>query len=220
MTLVTYRRLADAPPPERELLAVEADGRASVWRSNGTAIGRFGGIVADLEGLRAAVVGAAAGAPPTVATLPPGAALEVVEAGGRTARVEARAPVNGPWSRLVEHCRRELDAQVDAPLAAIAGALGVDGVFRLEHRGSAPLPVELASLMLELVLWRDGSEAGRGRVTADGLGRVEAGPGWSLVLPAPEADLSGRGTLVAVASFVADDAGIYVPVAISASVTI
>ena len=220
MTLVTYRRLADAPPPEREMLDVEPNGEARAWRSNGRAIGSFGGPVADVAELRAALDEAAGSDPPAVVALPPGAALEVLETGGRTARLEARAPVGGPWSRLVELCRREIDAQVDAPLAAIEGVVGSDGGFRLEHRGTGTIPVELGSLVVDVVLWRDGAEAGRGRMTGDGTGHVEAGPGWTISLPAPAMDLTGGGTVVAVASFVAEDGGIYVPVAISARVTI
>ena len=220
MTLVTYSRLAAAPPPERELLEVEPDGRARAWRSNGTVIGRFGGTAGDLAGLRAAVEEAAAGEPPAVAVLPPGAALEIVETAGQTARLEARAPVDGSWAGLVELCRRELDAQVASPVAAIAGILGADGGFRLEHRGSESLSLELGALAVEMVLWRDGAEAARGRVTGAGFGRVDAGPGWTMQLAAPAVDAWGGGTLVAVASFVADDAGIYVPVAITARVSI
>ena len=120
----------------------------------------------------------------------------------------------------MELCRREIDAQVDAPLAAIAGVLAADGGFRLEHRGSGTIPVELGSLVVDVVLWRDGAETARGRVTGDGPGRVEAGPGWAISLPAPAMDLAGGGRVVAVASFVAEDGGIYVPVAITARVTI
>jgi len=57
-------------------------------------------------------------------------------------------------------------------------------------------------------------------VTGAGFGRVDAGPGWTMQLAAPAVDAWGGGTLVAVASFVADDAGIYVPVAITARVSI
>jgi len=220
MTLVTYSRLADAPPPERELLEVEPDGRARVWRSNGTAIGRFGGTAGDLAGLRAAAEEAAAGEPPTVGELPPGAALEIVAAGARPARRAPPAAVAGSWAQVVDLCRGELDAQVAWPVAAIAGVLGADGGFRLEHRGSETLPIELGALVVEVVLWRGGAEAARGRMPGEGLGRVEAGPGWSIQLAGPAVDLRGGGTLVAVASFVADDAGIYVPVAITARATI
>ncbi len=215
MTLVTYRRLADAPPPERELLELDPDGSARVWRSNGPAIGRFGGTLDDVAALRAAVASAAAADPPAVGSLPSGAAVEVVDAAGRTARLEARAPVEGPWAPLVERCRRVLDAQVEAPLAAIAGVLDVDGGLRLEHRGTAVLPVELGALAVDFTLWRDGAEAARGRITGSPLGHAEAGPGWATTIPSPEPDLAGSGTLVVVASFVADDAGIDVPVAIT-----
>lgn len=220
MTVVAFRRLSAAPPPERELLTVHDDGRAEAWRSNGAAIGRFAGPVPDLEAFRAAAAAAAgAGAPPSP-ELPAGASLDEVEIGGVTARFEARDPVEGPWAALVEACRALLDGLVASPVAAIGLEVSADGGLRLLHRGSDVLPVELSSLRTELVLWRDGTEVTRKGSADHGLGRVEAGPGWSAEVAAPPGAIEGSGRLVATASFVAEDGGVFVPVTVTARTTV
>jgi hypothetical protein len=220
MPLIVFRRLNDAPPPERELLTVADDGRADVWRSSGPAVGRFAGDVPGVEALRAAVTAVEGAEPPATPGLPPDASVETVEAGGRTAQVEAGLPLPGPWGALVGICRSLLDALVESPVAAIAAELAPDGGLRLEHRGSEAMTLELGSLRAEVVRWRDGREAGRAAVEGPGGGRVEAGPGWSLALPAPALDLAGGGRLVATVSLVADDRGIETPVTITARATV
>lgn len=216
--LLRFRRLADAPPPERELLDVREDGTAVAWRSNGRAVGRFAGSVPNLDEVLAAVSAADGEAPPPPPDVPADAAVETVEIGGRAARFESRIPVDGPWGPLVRTCRSLLETMTGSPVAAIGAVLAPDGTMRLEARGTEPLPVELASLEATITLWRDGREAASGRVTGGALDRVEAGPGWSVELAAPAMSIGGGGTLVAVASFVADDDGIYVPVSLTATV--
>jgi len=220
MPLVAFRRLNDAPPPERELLTVADDGTAEGWRSSGPVIGRFAGPVADPAGLRASVDAVAGVDPPVTSEAPPDASIETVEVEGCAASVEAGLPMDGPWGALLEACREVLDAVVEAPVAAIGADLAPSGELRLEHRGTEALAIEPASLRAELVLWRDGREAGRASVAGPGGSRIEAGPGWSLELPAPSLDLAGGGRLVATVSLVADDGGIDVPVTITARATV
>ena len=74
------------------------------------------------------------------------------------------------------------------------------------------MTLELDSLPVSLTLWRDAREAARGSAAAS-AGRVEAGPGWSLDVPRASIDLGGGGKLVAVASFIAEDEGVFVPMA-------
>jgi hypothetical protein len=210
--LVSFARIAFSPPPLREMLAVQADGTATAWRSNGPAVGRFGGRADPIEDLRAAVVGVAtAEGPPEPLELVPDAAWEEVSASGKTARFAADADVDGPWGALLDRCRSLLDAVSGSPTAAIVVLVDTGGHVRLEQRGDGTLPVELASLQVSLTLWRDGREASRA-VTGTTAGRVEAGPGWSLDVPDASIDLGGGGQLVAVASFIADDGGVFVPV--------
>lgn len=221
MTLVEFKRLADAPPPERELLAVDDEGRAVAWRSTGTAVGRFSGAVRELDALQAAVASAGRADPPVAGDLRPDASVEVVTTGGRTARVAARRPVEGAWSPLVEACRSELDAITGSPLAAVAGTVLPWGGLRLEHRGADPLPLELGSLAATFKLWREGRLAASAPIPEGGapgdLGSVEAGPGWAVELRPDGLDLAGGGILAVEATFVADDGGVYVPVRITAT---
>jgi len=217
-TLLRFRRLADAPPPERELLDVRADGSATAWRSNGRVVGRFAGPIADLEALRAALAGVDGVPAPSGPELPADAAVETVELGERVARFESRTGVDGPWGPLVRACRVLLDELTASPLAAVGASLGPDGSLRLEARGTEALPLELGSLEVAITLWRDGREAASGRVAGGDVDRVEAGPGWSLELDPPAVAIEGGGTLASTATFVADDDGIYVPVALTASV--
>ena len=221
MTLVDFKRLSDAPPPIRELLAVDDDGGATAWRSNGPAVGRFAGPVADLPGLRAAVDAARAAEPPD-GDLRADAVAEVIETGGRRARVAARLPVEGPWGALVEACRRVLDEVTTSPVVAIAGDVGPGARLRLEHRGDGTLTLELASLDVTFRLWRDGAQAGEARVRGAGeaLDRLDAGAGWSLEVAAEDMDLSGGGILAAEASFVVEDEGVLVPVRVSVTATL
>jgi len=220
MTLLVFERLAGSPPPERELLTLEADGSAVAWLSNGPAVGRFGGPVAELAAIRAAAATVEGADVPGPLQVPPGAAVETIEAGGRTARFVARRPVTGPWAPLVEACRAALKAINTAPVAAIAGTVLPDGRLRLEHRGTEPLAVELASLQVRFTLWRDNAEAGDARTGNAGQGAVDVGPGWSLDLEATGLELTGGGILVAEATFVANDGGVFVPVRISANTTV
>ena len=211
--LVSFARIAFSPPPLREMLAVRADGTATGWRSNGPVVGRFASRVDGLEALRAAVAGVAAdeGPPPGPVELVPDAAWEEVSAGGHTARFAADDEVEGPWGVLVDRCRGLLDEVSGSPSAAIAVLVDGGGHVRLEHRGDGTLPLELGSLQVSLTLWRDGREAAQAG-TGTSVGRVEAGPGWSLDVPDASIDLKGGGKLVAVASFIADDDGVFVPV--------
>ena len=215
--LVSFARIAVSPPPLRELLAVQADGTAMAWRSNGPAVGRFRGRVESIEDLRAAVDGAAVaeGLGEGPLELVPDAAWEEVAAGGRTARFAADDNVDGPWGALRDRCRTLLDAVSQSPTAAIVVLVDAEGHVRLEHRGDGTLPLELGSLQVALTLWRDGREAAKG-AGGTSAGRVEAGPGWSLDIPNASIDLDGGGQLVAVASFIAEDEGVFVPVASTA----
>lgn len=220
MIIARYRRLSAAPPPERELLTIEDDGRAAGWRSTGSAVGRFGGRVADMVAFLADLEEAGRSDVPDKQELPFDASVEALEVGGRTARFAARTAVDGPWAPLVGACRDLLDASVASPVAAIVCIVSGDGRVRLEHRGSAALTIELGSLGLRLTLSRNGIAVARGAAGPSGLGRVEAGPGWSQELATPELDLSGGGALEAIVAFVADDGGVYVPVTLCERVTL
>jgi hypothetical protein len=88
--------------------------------------------------------------------------------------------------------------------------------WRLEHRGTATLALELDHAQLVLTLWRDGQEAGRAGTGPLAAGRVEAGPGWALDLEVPGAPDPSGGILLARVELVAEDAGVLVPMSVQA----
>jgi hypothetical protein len=217
VTRIGYRRIAPGRPPERELLAVEADGSATGWRSNGPIVGRFAGRPPGVEAVLSLAEAALALDPAPLPELPPGAAVETVEAGSVSARFLAGRTPDGPWGELLAACREALEHLAALPLAAVAGELDADGTLRLVHRGSEVLPLELGRLLVRTVRMRDGLETGRGQATPPGLGRVDAGPGWTLEVPGDGTPAAGDGTLWAEVTFVADDGGVYIPMRLSAT---
>src|SRR5438270_6614307 len=161
VTALAFRRLSFAPPPEREMLTVNDDGRFELWRSNGPIVGRFAGAVPDATALAALVSAAAATPPPAVpSALPPDAATEVVEVGDTSATVEAGEGADGPWGELISACRRLLDQLRDEPVAAVALVVESPTGARLEHRGREPLPLELDNATVAANVWHDGRQAG------------------------------------------------------------
>jgi hypothetical protein len=220
VSLVTYTRFADAPPPERELLEVAASGDARAWRSIAPVGGRFEGRVPDPDRLRALVEAAVAAGSPEAPRLPPDAVAETLDAGGKRATLPLDNPPAGPWADLAAACRAALDTVSGHPLAAVGAAVAADGTLRLEHWGREPLTVELGSLTARTTLWRDGAvvwSASYG--VPGGLVRTAVGPGWALELEPVEAVADGSGTLVAQVDLVADDAGVLVPLTLTAHVT-
>lgn len=212
--LLSFARLNDSPPPERELLDVDDDGSFRAWRSIGPVVGRFAGQVPDLDAVRALAEAAAADPAPSRTEVPPHASIEQLTVGEQTATVGIRDRPDGPWGELLRTCRRLLDAARDQPLAALTlDVLGVDRV-RLRHLGSEALPVELDFARAELKLWREGEVVAATAAEELGLGRVEAGPGWSIDIALPGFE-DREGLLSASVSLVADDDGVYVPVVVA-----
>jgi hypothetical protein len=218
VTAVEFRRLGGAPPPEREVLQVDGDGRFTLWRSIGSpAVGRFSGGVPDPAGL-AALVAAVEGEQGTGRVeVPAGAPVEEVEVGGAVAAAEADLNPPGPWGPLLAACRRLTESLTDQPDAAVA-LVGVEapGRWRLEHRGTGVLPLELDHAELLLTLWRDGQQAGTAGTGPLGAGRVEAGPGWTLELDVPGAPDPSGGILLARLELVGEDGGVLVPMSVQA----
>lgn len=217
MTGLRFRRIAHAPPPERELLDVDEAGAFTMWRSRGAIVGRFAGTVPDADAVAALADAAAAADPPAAPTLPADAAGESVEVDGRSARVEAGESVPGPWGELLAACRGLLDDLRDQPAAAIEAAL-VDGgaTVRLEHRGTASLPLELDGTTVTARAWHEGRQVGGATGDPADLGFADAGPGWAVELPVPALGAPAGARLTVQVSMIADDDGIYVPLLASA----
>ena len=215
--MVRYRRLSSSPPPERELLTVDDDGGFLGWRSRGAVVGRFEGRLPDLDPLRAVIERSTGEPAPTARELPFDAAIERIEAGGREASTRAGDSPPGAWGDLLAWCRGQLGAMTADPVAAIAVSFAAPGTVRLEHRGTAILPLELASLSVELGRWRDGVFVDAVPADTGGLGRVEAGPGWSIEVAVPSPEAAPGDQVVASVQLVVEDRGIYVPVLCTAS---
>lgn len=216
MSAISFQRFSDRFPPERELLEIDADGTFTMWRSyGGGRAGRFAGTVTDPErvsGLVAAVTGAT---PPEAAEAELDASVEVLRAGDTTIEVDADRRVDGPWGDALTFCREQMRTLTSEPVAAIEGELRPDGVMRLSHVGTEALPLELAHLNVHVVSWLDGLERASSRTKPEGLGPVDAGPGWTLDVDV-DPDVLNDGKIVATATFVAVDDGIFVPVVVTA----
>lgn len=217
MSLVRYGRFADAAPPERELLEVADDGSATAWRSIARAGGRFAGQVPDPARLHVLVEAAMAVDPPRSVELPPDVVVETLEVGGVEVTLPLDAPPAGPWADLAMACRAALVEVSASPVAAVGASIGADATLRLEHRGVEPLEVELGSMTARATLWRDGAAVWTGSFAIPhDLERGAVGPGWTLEL-APATPLpAATGILLAQVDLVADDAGVLVPLTLTA----
>jgi hypothetical protein len=212
VSLVAFHRLGGYPPPEREMLEVELDGAFRLWRSIAPAVGRFAGQVAEPAEFQRLVEAAAADAPPAGGSVTPDAPIETVVVGDASLRLEAGVAIEGPWGELLDACRRLADDGLRQPIAAIGIELEPPDTVRLVHRGREPLPIELGTAEVQLNLWRDGAPVAIGSTRPKGVDHVEAGPGWSIEIAVPGLAGAGAGLLGGQASFIATDAGVYVPV--------
>jgi hypothetical protein len=216
MTTVAFTRSSDAPPPMLDTLDVDEDGSWRAWRSVGETIGRFSG--SDLGSVVGLARRAAAEPPPTASDVPADATLDRLELGDghAVAIVGVSTRPTGAWGDLFDACREAIEDATTHPTAAISiVVLGHDRV-RLEHRGTDMLPVELGRVQAQASLW---TTAGAFLATGTGgvdLGRVEAGPGWSVEIPLEGIDPTLPGGLVVSVSFVADDGGVFIPVMLAA----
>jgi hypothetical protein len=89
---------------------------------------------------------------------------------------------------------------------------------RLEHRGREALPIELDSATVAIDVWHQGLQVASAQAGPLGLGRVMAVPGGSVVFDVGEVARPAGGLLMARASLVADDEGVFVPVTVTSPV--
>jgi hypothetical protein len=211
VTSVRFARLSDVDPPARELLQLQADGSLSMWRSVARAVGRFTG-PAEAGATIAALAREAAAAPvPAARELGADTTMDRLEVGDAVVTLGEWDHLPGPWGALLDACRALLEPLLDRPTAAIRLVQTSPTTVRLEHLGDGVLTIELGAAVVQVELRRDGLPAGGPEpVEIDGT-RVDAGPGWSLEVEVSPVGLTPGDRLLATASFVADDEGVYVP---------
>lgn len=182
MMLRFFRNDGATTPATAEYVEVAEDGAITGWRGVAPVVGWFQGRLSDTAwdalGAHIARVGAVDPGPP-----PPGAATETLELPGRDPVVVSGVGSDGPLGGLVSDARRLLDVtMLNRPRAAVA--LEVGRSARLVHRGRDPLTLDLAAVTVQAHHWRGYYEpAGSATEVLTG-DRVEAGPGWTLDLPA------------------------------------
>jgi hypothetical protein len=187
--VITLSRTGGLRPPRfDEALEIEDDGMFNMWRSVSMAsalpapIGRFRGCLSDAErdalreaGRRAAQEGS------QTRVVEPDSPVDQIAVDGATATLGVDDPGEGAWQTLAALLRPLLRDLTRSPVAAIA--LHVDGGATLVHEGVSPLRLDVSSLAVRAMLWRNSQSEGRWSAPPLGLGEVVAEPGWQLSLP-------------------------------------
>jgi hypothetical protein len=185
-TVILRYHLADSRqvPAHAEMVEVTDDGAISGWRTvSTTGVGWFAGVLpedelADLDSAVSAVDGQA----PPAGLAAPGSPTETMELGESDPISVAHVVDSDPeaWVRLVAVARRLLERLTDFPRAAVGMSLPAADRARLEHLGTDPLELDLATIAVRATAWRGYYEpAGDWTGAVAGPERVEAGPGWT-----------------------------------------
>jgi hypothetical protein len=171
-------------PARAEMVEVADDGAISGWRTVSTSgVGWFAGVLPgdELAALDSAVSAVDGLAPPS--GLPaPVAPTETLELGaaGPVAVAHVLDSDPEPWGRVVAAARQLLERLTDFPRAAIGISVPAADRARLEHLGTDPLELDLATVTVRATAWRGYYEpAGDWSGAVAGPERVEVGPGWT-----------------------------------------
>ncbi len=171
-------------PAPAEMVEVGDDGAISGWRTVSTrGVGWFAGVLREdeLTGLNSAV-SAVDGLAPPAGLAAPGSPTETLELGDSGPNAVAHIGDSGAdaWSRLVAEARHLLERLTDFPRAAVGISLPAADRARLEHLGTDPLELDLATVTVRATAWRGYYEpAGDWTGAVAGPERVEARPGWT-----------------------------------------
>jgi hypothetical protein len=195
---VRYERSGGRPPRDFELLEIGDDGSFRLWRTVGwERTGRFSGQL-DKEDRRSLQdeVDAVTTANDLDISAPRDAAIEIVQASGRTASMGHHEEAPEPWRALVGHLRRLVNDLTSQPEAAVEFEVEPDASkVRLRQVGTEALRVDLSGLKLEgYLLDRDGVSHGHWLSSAATApsGPATAEPGWIVEIPLDhQFDLSG-----------------------------
>jgi len=205
-------------PQFHEVLEIDKAGTYRMWRSVSKAsalpapIGRFAGRVAEAQldalgeaAARAAGVGSGAW------LVRPDSPVDTIDVDGAEATLGIHDEGDGAWETLVGLVRPLLKELTASPEAAIA--LDVDGGATLVHLGTQPLPVDLSTVELRAVHWRDDEALAEWSATISEPDEVAARPGWRLALPFQHGfDLEADDRLTVGVTFAVHDGDRLVPV--------
>lgn len=187
MKKLTFRRTSDSPPAEHEILEIDADGSFAMWRSTGRVVGRFAGVIPDIDALTGEADRASHTPPQGSDRIAMDATLERIDVDGHEIAVAADLTLEGPWGALLERCRALMSDLCQQPEAAVAIELDTPSAPRLVHRGTGTLVLELIQPAATVAVWRDRDRTGDYWGYADIVETVSAGPGWHLEIPVPDA---------------------------------
>ncbi len=222
--IVNYGRTGGRrPPPDNEGLRIDDDGRFTMWRSIGPAIGRFAGRLesSELSKIHKEVQQAAAAGDLTKEPARDGS-VEGIDIPGAHATLGSNDGAEGPWGVLITHLRQLLGELIKMPQAAVGLEVKPDGKSaQLVHLGKEPLAIDLSNLSVRAVLWGPGyrklgdwsSDEGDGAGTPSGPAQVEAAGSWSASLPFDHGFQIGKNKVLHVyVNFAASENGIRVDV--------
>ncbi len=187
MKKLTFRRTSDSPPAEHEMLEIDADGSFAMWRSTGRMVGRFAGVVPDIEALVHDADRALRSSPAGSDRIAMDATLERIDVDGHQAAIAADLTLDGWWGVLLKRCRALMSELCEQPKAAIEIDLDNPSAPRLVHRGTEPLVLELIQPAATVGVWRDRDQTAEYWGYADIIETVSAEHGWQLEIPVPDA---------------------------------
>jgi hypothetical protein len=186
-----FRREGGMPPPDHEVLTLDAGGSFDLWRTIARAsrppspVGRFRGQVdGDEWSQLARMIDACRRAPAVELSLPPDAAQDKVVLGKRISTWADDKTPPAPFDTLAAELRRLLGSLTASPEAAIAAEITGQQAAQLVHLGVKPLELDLTQARVRAVRWGDdGAAAEEWTADVGGPRSVAAGPDWSYQLP-------------------------------------
>jgi hypothetical protein len=192
-TIYYYRSGGFRPPPDRELLEIDARGFFTMWRSIGwatsppSAVGRFAGqLPPELSVRLNQIAQAVVAVGPVMIPARPDSPLERIEVEGVEGMLGIYDLPAGDWGNMVTQLREFLRTLTRFPRAALELETSLDGQHaRLVQRGPEPLHLDFSSLTLRAVLRQGYHVRGEWTMASNAVQRatVEAESGWVLDLP-------------------------------------
>jgi hypothetical protein len=224
--LIEFQRSGGRPPADQERLEIEQDGSYNLWRSVGwttsppTPVGRFEGKLSqeELASLQD-LIKTTTPAGDLQIKAKPDSSVDRIRVGAVNAILGANDEADEPWNGLIEELREWLGTLTRSPRAAVALEVAPDGQSaRLVQQGEQALRLDLSKLTVRAVLWEEYLTKGdwSAKAASEGLGEVNAGPGWVLELSFQHNFTVGpEQEVVAYSTFTVYDGATPIPVSLS-----